>query len=101
MIIYASIIILLQLEKQRKLNDIDVTIILKFHQLQHFINSYTVSSIRESIVFDKTKLSHLHDRVGELQQETFDLYAKQKYIKKYHVILYNTEVNIIILFKSK
>ncbi|XP_047346729.1 cilia- and flagella-associated protein 44 isoform X2 [Vespa velutina] len=66
------------LEKQRKLNDIDVTIILKFHQLQHFINSYTVSSIRESIVFDKTKLSHLHDRVGELQQETFNLYAKQK-----------------------
>ncbi|KAL2740588.1 cilia- and flagella-associated protein 44 isoform X4 [Vespula squamosa] len=66
------------LEKQRKLNDIDVTIILKFHQLQHFINSYTVSSIQESIVFDKTKLSHLHDRVGELQQETFNLYAKQK-----------------------
>ncbi|KAF7417837.1 hypothetical protein HZH68_000490 [Vespula germanica] len=66
------------LEKQRKLNDIDVTIILKFHQLQHFINSYTVSSIQESIVFDKTRLSHLHDRVGELQQETFNLYAKQK-----------------------
>ncbi|KAI4496377.1 hypothetical protein M0804_000187 [Polistes exclamans] len=66
------------LEKQKKLNDIDVTIVLKFHQLQHFINSYSVSSIRESIIFDKTKLSQLHDRVGELQQETYDLYAKQK-----------------------
>ncbi|KAI4492234.1 hypothetical protein M0802_009924 [Mischocyttarus mexicanus] len=66
------------LEKQKKLNDIDVTIVLKLNQLQHFINSYNVSSIRESIIFDKTILSHLHDRVGELQQETFDLYAKQK-----------------------
>ncbi|XP_015185345.1 PREDICTED: cilia- and flagella-associated protein 44 [Polistes dominula] len=66
------------LEKQKKLNDIDVTIVLKFHQLQHFINSYSVSSIRESIIFDKTKLSQLHDRVGELQQETHDLYARQK-----------------------
>ncbi|KAK2582044.1 hypothetical protein KPH14_002749 [Odynerus spinipes] len=66
------------LEKQKKLNDIDVTIIFNFQQLQHFINSYTVSSIKESIIFDKTKLSNLHVRVGELQQETFDLYAKQK-----------------------
>ncbi|XP_015588735.2 uncharacterized protein LOC107264707 [Cephus cinctus] len=65
-------------EKQRKLNDIDITVILKFHQLQHFTGSSTVAQIQDCTVFDKEKLSHLYARVEELQKETSDQKAKHK-----------------------
>ncbi|XP_043276979.1 cilia- and flagella-associated protein 44 isoform X2 [Venturia canescens] len=65
-------------EKQKKLNDIDMTVILKFHQLQHLAGDNRVARIRDCVVFDKTKLSRLYTRVGELQQETLDQKEKHK-----------------------
>ncbi|XP_008204820.1 cilia- and flagella-associated protein 44 isoform X2 [Nasonia vitripennis] len=65
-------------EKQRQLNDIDVTIILKLHQLQCFTDADKAENIQNCIVFDKTRLSQLYARVGELQQETADQLTKHK-----------------------
>ncbi|XP_057334477.1 cilia- and flagella-associated protein 44 isoform X2 [Microplitis mediator] len=64
-------------EKQKKLNEIDVTVILKLHQLQHIDNDSLVK-ISDCVVFDRTQLSRLYTRVGELQQETTDQKIKHK-----------------------
>ncbi|XP_058801430.1 cilia- and flagella-associated protein 44 [Phymastichus coffea] len=65
-------------EKQRQLNDIDVTVVLKLHQLQCFTEEDKAEKIQNCIVFDKDKLSQLYARVGELQQETADQLARHK-----------------------
>ncbi|XP_063994244.1 LOW QUALITY PROTEIN: cilia- and flagella-associated protein 44 [Diachasmimorpha longicaudata] len=65
-------------EKQRKLNDIDMTLILNFHQLEHFIDDNNLSKINDCVVFDTTRLSQLYKRVGELQQETCEQKIKHK-----------------------
>ncbi|KAG8038727.1 hypothetical protein G9C98_000282, partial [Cotesia typhae] len=64
-------------EKQKKLNEIDVTVILKLHQLQH-VKGDDLEKISDCVVFDKSKLSQLYTRVGELQQETTDQKIKHK-----------------------
>ncbi|KAH0534340.1 hypothetical protein KQX54_003166 [Cotesia glomerata] len=64
-------------EKQTKLNEIHVTVILKLHQLQH-VKGDDLEKIRDCVVFDKSKLSQLYTRVGELQQDTTDQKIKHK-----------------------
>ncbi|XP_076666446.1 cilia- and flagella-associated protein 44 isoform X2 [Andrena cerasifolii] len=65
-------------EKQKKLNNVDVTVILKIHQLQHILDSGCTAEIPNCVVFNKKKLSNLYARVGELQAETRDLKEKRK-----------------------
>ena len=50
------------------------------HQLQCFAEGGKAEEIQNCIVFDKSKLSQLYARVGELQQETADQVAKHKYV---------------------
>ncbi|XP_076652358.1 cilia- and flagella-associated protein 44 isoform X2 [Halictus rubicundus] len=66
------------LEKQRKLNDVDVTVVLKMHQMQNISHSGNVTEIQDCIVFNKKELSSLYARVGELQKQTFDLVDSRK-----------------------
>ncbi|XP_043471636.1 cilia- and flagella-associated protein 44 [Leptopilina heterotoma] len=71
-------------DKHEKLNSIDMTVILKFHQLQNFLsNSEEVAKIRDCILFDKKKLSELYARVGELIRETNDELNKYKKSRTY------------------
>ncbi|XP_046415054.1 cilia- and flagella-associated protein 44 [Neodiprion fabricii] len=65
-------------EKQCKLNDIDMTVILKLHQLQHLKDEMTMEKINDCVVFDKDKLTSLYARVGELREETTEQKAKHK-----------------------
>lgn len=55
-----------------------MTVILNLHQLQHFMNDGTLAKISDCVVFDKTQLSRLYTRVGELQQETINQKMKHK-----------------------
>lgn len=57
-----------------------MTVVLKFHQLQHMTGN-NLARIRDCVVFDKTKLSRLYTRVGELQQDTLDQKIKHKYLR--------------------
>ncbi|XP_015431042.1 PREDICTED: uncharacterized protein LOC107187452 [Dufourea novaeangliae] len=66
------------LEKQKKLNDIDITVVLKMHQLQHISDSGCITEMKDCVVFNKKELSNLYARVGELQKETLDLAEKRK-----------------------
>ncbi|XP_025994269.1 cilia- and flagella-associated protein 44 isoform X2 [Solenopsis invicta] len=69
------------LKKQRKLNDVDVTILIKLHQLQYFEESYISFKVHDCVVFDKKKLSNLYVRIQELYQETLELHAKHKHAR--------------------
>lgn len=68
----------MQQEKQRKLNDIDMTVILKLHQLQNFKDENTMEKISNCVVFDNSKLTSLYARVGELKEETDEQKAKHR-----------------------
>lgn len=55
--------------KQSKLNDIDRTLLMKLHQLQHFVDGGHLAKMNTCVVFDSSRLSELYRRVGELQNE--------------------------------
>ncbi|XP_011307884.1 uncharacterized protein [Fopius arisanus] len=65
-------------DKQCKLNDIDITLTLNFHQLEHFVDDDNLENIFNCVVFDMTRLSQLYTRVGELQRETYDQTIRHK-----------------------
>ncbi|XP_029043385.1 cilia- and flagella-associated protein 44 isoform X1 [Osmia bicornis bicornis] len=66
------------LKKQRKLNEIDVTIVLKLHQLQHMSDSEHMTELQNCVLFNKKELSNLYSRIGELQEETYNLEEKRR-----------------------
>ncbi|XP_072743964.1 cilia- and flagella-associated protein 44 [Anoplolepis gracilipes] len=66
------------LEKQKKLNNVDVTVIMKLHQLQYFEKSELPLKLHDCVLFDKNKLSSLYARIRELHEETLELHAKHK-----------------------
>ncbi|XP_076177015.1 cilia- and flagella-associated protein 44 isoform X2 [Ptiloglossa arizonensis] len=66
------------IENQRKLNNINVTVVLKIHQLQHISNSGHIAEMKNCVIFNKKELSNLYARVGILQKETYDLEEKRK-----------------------
>ncbi|CAK9822070.1 Cilia- and flagella-associated protein 44 [Anthophora retusa] len=65
-------------DKYKKLNDINVTVTLKLHQLQHILNSENIEEIQNCVVFNKKELSNLYARVGILQEETYNLEKRRK-----------------------
>ncbi|XP_032671308.1 cilia- and flagella-associated protein 44 isoform X3 [Odontomachus brunneus] len=66
-------------EKQGKLNDVDVTVTMKMHQLQYLQECDMPTKVDDCVVFDKKKLSKLYARIQELHEETLELHAKYKY----------------------
>lgn len=64
-----------QREKQRRLNEVMCTVVLKLNQIYGY-NSDT-SDIKDFLVFSKTGLSNLYKRVGHLEREDFE--QKSKY----------------------
>ncbi|EFN70133.1 WD repeat-containing protein 52 [Camponotus floridanus] len=69
------------LEKQKKLNNVDVTIIMKLHQLQYFEKSELSFKLHDCVLFDKNRLSKLYARIQELHKETLELHVKHKHAR--------------------
>lgn len=74
------------MDKQKKLNEVNVTVILKLHQLQHILDSESTENIQNCTVFNKKELTNLYARVGELQDETHNLEETRKYDTKNKII---------------
>ncbi|KAL6428441.1 hypothetical protein ACFW04_008603 [Cataglyphis niger] len=66
------------LEKQKKLNSVDVTIIIKLHQLQYFEKAEVPLKLHDCVLFNKNRLSKLYVRIQELHEETLELHVKHK-----------------------
>ncbi|XP_070154334.1 cilia- and flagella-associated protein 44 isoform X2 [Polyergus mexicanus] len=66
------------LEKQKKLNNVDVTVIMKLHQLQYFEEYEIPLKLHDCVLFDKNRLAKLYARIQELHEETLELHVKHK-----------------------
>ena len=77
-------IISFQKEKQAKLNEIVLVVTLKMHQIEYLVESKLPLDLSEALVFPKTTLKRLEDRVGELIEEKAQLKQEQKELRKQH-----------------
>lgn len=55
-------------------------VVLKLQQLQHFFSANETNKIQDVLIFSKTALSKLYDRVGELYLETMEQKSRHKYV---------------------
>ncbi|KAF5282198.1 hypothetical protein FQR65_LT02895 [Abscondita terminalis] len=62
-----------QREKQKMLNMVECTVLIKMNQLQHLISENRSSKISETLVFPKQALSKLYKRVGQLHNENLEV----------------------------
>ncbi|KYN22810.1 WD repeat-containing protein 52 [Trachymyrmex cornetzi] len=67
-----------KLKKQQKLNNVQVTVLMKLHQLQYFSESQIPFKVHDCVVFDTKKLSKLYARIQQLYEETLELHVKHK-----------------------
>ncbi|KAK4886372.1 hypothetical protein RN001_002643 [Aquatica leii] len=67
-----------QREKQKKLNLVECTVVLKLNQLQHLISENQSNKVGDVLVFSKNTLSKLYKRVGQLYNETMIAKSKHK-----------------------
>ncbi|CAH1796965.1 unnamed protein product [Owenia fusiformis] len=76
-----------QLEKQRKLNELDVVVTLRLHQIQHMVNGVLPQDLSSCLVFDESGLVRLQHRIKELEHEKAMQKKQQKEAKKKHISL--------------
>ncbi|KAJ3023852.1 Cilia- and flagella-associated protein 44 [Thoreauomyces humboldtii] len=76
-----------QTQKQQKLNELDVVIPLRLHQLQHLERGALPADLSGALVFMNQGLTRLRSRIKELQQEKADIRRQHKELRKMHVSL--------------
>jgi len=73
-----------QKEKQSKLNEIDVIVTLKMHQMEYLVNGKLPEDLSVGLVFSNDELRRLKNRIKELIEEKSDLKKKQKDLRGDH-----------------
>ncbi|KAI9333809.1 hypothetical protein BDR26DRAFT_805717, partial [Obelidium mucronatum] len=77
-----------QTQKQRKLNELDVVVPLRAHQIQYLDEQEVLpADLSQALIFVNSGLSKLKTRIKELQQEKLDIRKNHKELKKMHVSL--------------
>jgi hypothetical protein len=62
-----------QTEKQQKLNELEVVLTLRLHQIQCLVNGQIPDSVVDCLVFESVGLKKLDQRVEQLVQEIGEL----------------------------
>uniref|UniRef100_H2ZFC3 DUF4201 domain-containing protein n=1 Tax=Ciona savignyi TaxID=51511 RepID=H2ZFC3_CIOSA len=76
-----------QVEKQGKLNELDVVVPLRLHQVEHVYNAAVPFDLSPCLIFANTSLSALQRRIKELQQEKSEQRKFYKEARQQHVHL--------------
>jgi hypothetical protein len=76
-----------QTQKQQKLNELDVVVSLRLHQLQYLDDNALPKNSSQALVFTDEGLEKLRTRIRELQQEKTDIRKQHKDLKKMHINL--------------
>ncbi|KAI8619969.1 hypothetical protein BC830DRAFT_1059801, partial [Chytriomyces sp. MP71] len=76
-----------QTQKQRKLNELDVVVPLRLHQIQYLEDNVLPQDLSQALIFVNSGLHKLKNRIKELQQEKLDIRKNHKELKKMHVSL--------------
>ncbi|XP_071842731.1 cilia- and flagella-associated protein 44-like isoform X2 [Apostichopus japonicus] len=58
-----------QLEKQQKLNELDVVVTLRFHQIEYMVNGTLPQDLSPCLVFTTQSIRNLKKRILELEEE--------------------------------
>ncbi|KAJ3323577.1 Cilia- and flagella-associated protein 44 [Boothiomyces sp. JEL0866] len=74
-----------QTQKQRKLNELDVVVPLKFSQIQYLENDHFPKDMSSCLVFYNEGLIQLKRRIKELHQEKADIKKQHRELRKHHV----------------
>jgi hypothetical protein len=80
-----------QTQKQRKLNEIDVAIPLRFSQIQYLENDSIPSDLSKALVFEETGVNRLNERIKQLNEEKLDIKKQHRDLKKQHVQLFKSK----------
>ncbi|ESO88398.1 hypothetical protein LOTGIDRAFT_193297 [Lottia gigantea] len=76
-----------QLEKQQKLNELDVVVTLRLHQILHIVNSVLPQDLSQTLVFESSGVERLQHRIKELEHEKHLQKKQMKESRKKHVQL--------------
>ena len=76
-----------QREKQGRLNQIDVIVSLRLHQIEYLSDGKMPVDLSQALVFSRDELERLRRRVEELDNEKNDLKQHHKTLKKEHLQL--------------
>lgn len=76
-----------QTQKQQKLNELDVIVPLRLHQLQYLENNALPADLSSALVFVEDGLRVLKGRIKELHEEKIDIKKSHWELKKMHVSL--------------
>ncbi|XP_069115004.1 cilia- and flagella-associated protein 44-like isoform X2 [Argopecten irradians] len=76
-----------QLEKQQKLNELDVIVTLKLHQIQYMINGQLPQDLAQTLVFESNGVVRLQQRIKELEHEKHAQKKHMRESKRKHVQL--------------
>ncbi|XP_022324096.2 cilia- and flagella-associated protein 44-like isoform X1 [Crassostrea virginica] len=76
-----------QLEKQQKLNELDVVVTLKLHQIQYMINGILPQDLSQTLVFESHGVTRLQHRIKELEHEKHMQKKHMKESRRKHVQL--------------
>ncbi|KAJ3102122.1 Cilia- and flagella-associated protein 44 [Phlyctochytrium planicorne] len=76
-----------QTQKQQKLNELDVVVPLRLHQVQLLEKNAIPQDLSQALVFVNDGLIKLKSRIKELQQEKSDIRKQHKELRKMHVSL--------------
>ncbi|CAH8582329.1 unnamed protein product [Schistosoma rodhaini] len=76
-----------QLEKQRKLNELEIIVIIRLNQINHFVNDSVPSDMTNSLIFLKNNLHKLQKRIHELEIEQKQQRIERKQAKLHHLML--------------
>jgi len=76
-----------QTEKQRKLNELHVLVVLQTHQVEHVVEDKLPQDMTESLIAANGDLRQLKSRTREIQDEKKELRRKQKALRLEHVAL--------------
>jgi hypothetical protein len=76
-----------QLEKQRKLNELDVIVTLRLHQMEYVVNCSLPGDLSQCLVFEAPGIVGLQRRIKELEQERLVQKREKREAKRQHVQL--------------
>lgn len=76
-----------QVEKQGKLNELDVVVPLRLHQVEHVVNGAVPADLSSCLVFTNQSLTGLQKRIKELQLEKGEQRSLYRDAKLQHVRL--------------
>ncbi|CAH8858209.1 unnamed protein product [Trichobilharzia szidati] len=76
-----------QLEKQRKLNELEIIVILRLDQIHHYTNYSVPSDMTGSLIFLRHTLHALRRRIKELEEEKKHQRVERKQAKARHAML--------------